>query len=129
MRIHIYLWGLVLISVNALGAEQSAADLLLDRLIRLEARVNALESEIASRSSQQSTIPITNVAKDKVYWRANIKRGLTIEQVRNYLGEPTLIRVSGNNEYWTYASEPTSASSPPFLEFQDGKLRRFQEPN
>ena len=60
---------LLCFSVGAIAAEQSAFDLLLDRLIRLEAKVNELEGQISAQSNNQSSTPrVVGMLNGQNHW-------------------------------------------------------------
>lgn len=121
---------LVCFSAGAMAAEQSAFDLLLDRLIRLEARVQELEGQISTQSNtQSSTSRVVGISRDKAFWRDKVKQGMTKNEIRDVLGEPTLINVSNMFEYWSYALNPSSQYDNPSIRFKDGRVEAFQEPD
>ena len=131
-RMNKLLTGIVLLCFSALvmAAEQSAFDLLLDRLIHLEARVLELEGQISAQSNNQSsTSRVVGISRDKAFWRDNVKQGMTKNEIRDVLGEPTLINVSNMLEYWSYALNPSSHYDKPSIRFNDGRVAGFQEPD
>jgi len=126
------LTGIFLLCFSALvmAAEQSAFDLLLDRLIRLEARVQELEGQVSAQSNNQSsTSRVVGISRDKAYWRDNVKQGMTKNGIRDVLGEPTAITVSSSYEHWSYAASPYSGRTDPSVSFYNGRVESFQEPD
>ena len=114
----------------AMAAEQSAFDLLLDRLIRLEARMQELEGQISAQSNiQSSTSRVVGISRDKAFWRDNVKQGMTKNGIRDVLGEPTAITVNSSYEHWSYAASPYSGRTTPYVSFYDGRVESFQEPD
>lgn len=59
---------LLCFSIGTLAAEQSAFDLLLDRLIRLEAKVNELEGQISAQSNNRSSTPRVVGVRRQTLW-------------------------------------------------------------
>jgi hypothetical protein len=88
------------------GAQEEASG---DRVTRLERRVANLEARVAEleKSQQPRVIPVSGSEqrpkKDKASWRS-LEKGMTKDQVKKILGEPTGVMNFNESEIWDYAS-------------------------
>ena len=88
-------------------------------LRNLQLRLSNLESSKNSLSKSQPSAVTNENWKNLTIWRS-LKIGITPDEVRTILGEPTRVE-GGARAYWYY---PRSGN----LEFEDGKLRNWSEP-
>ena len=114
----------------SIGQDLSAFDLLLDKLTKLEQRVEILEQQKTSQSNNPDPSQVNTVlASDVRLWRQNVKLGMTLEQIRAIYGDPVKRIVSGSIEIWSYATDAITAGSPPSVSFSDGKVLSHDEPD
>ncbi len=79
-----------------------------DRMTRLERRVATLEERVAALENPEArAIPVSGaeqrVKKDKTLWRS-LEKGMTKQEVKKILGEPSGVLNFNENEIWDYAS-------------------------
>ncbi len=93
---------LILIFTNSLSADQSSEIKKLEtRIVELEKRVAKLEALL--ETSSKSEINYSDKWKNKAQWR-KLKIGVTMDQVRQLLGEPPKVNVRSFSITWYYPS-------------------------
>ena len=58
-----------------------------------------------------------------------MRQGMTKDEIRNVLGEPAAITITGMLEYWSYALNASRGSEDPSIRFENGKVAGIYEPD
>ena len=95
-------------------------DSLESRTVDLERRVSALKSLIGAQPSTSQPVPKSARSLDLANWR-RLNQGMTTDQVRKLLGEPTGVAAMSQLTFWDY---PELAK----VIFRSGKVDGWSEP-
>ena len=121
--------GLAVAWVPSVAVAQNAAidslrhrvDSLERRTAELERQVNALEAQMGAQPSGSQPVPTSAGSPALANWR-RLNRGMTADQVRQLLGEPTSVTAGASLTTWRY---PEMAS----VSFVSGKVNGWSEPH
>ena len=106
-----------------LGASEEGIKELAATVSALEKRVSALEESSAQKPAVSENSKTELGWKSKSNWRL-LKKDMTKMQVKNLLGDPDKIDVSGPFENWHW-----NGLSGPKISFYHEKLDEWDEPN
>lgn len=114
---------LILIFTNSLSANQSS------EIKKLEARISELEKRVAKLealldSSSNDEINYSEKWKNIAQWR-QLRIGMTMNQVKQILGEPPKIHVGTYTTYWFY---PDWSGGQVGFHTSSGKVDGWSEP-
>lgn len=114
------------LGLSPIIAQNESNDELRMRIQDLETRVEALERIIleGGLGIPDLSEPMTQPNNQLVSWR-RLQSGMTVEQVRNILGEPLRVQRSGSLLTWYYSARFTSS----YLVFMDDRLFSWNEPD
>ena len=90
-----------------------------NEIYQLKVRVKQLENAQPNANNQQKQVVANEGAKSLVNWR-RLKTGMSYDDVRALLGEPTRIE-GGSVSYWYYLNQAS-------VVFIRDKLERWNEP-
>ena len=112
-------------------AQNATVDSLLRRIDRLERttsdlerRVRELEALITAEPSRAQSVPSSQKWQDVQNWR-RLRQGMTMDEVRVFLGEPEKVDVMGSTTYW-YWNYPVGAQV--YFDSRSGRLQGWSEP-
>lgn len=78
-------------------------DVLERRLLELEQRIRDLETIVASGPSRAQNAPVSSQSRDLANWR-RLRTNMTMDQVRDVLGEPERVDNLGTVTLWHWES-------------------------
>lgn len=127
MKHALVLFSLVLfIGLSPIVAQSESNDELRMRIQDLETRVEALERIILESGMGIPNLfePSGQPNNQLASWR-RLQNGMSVDQVRNILGEPLRIQRSGSLLTWYYSTRISSS----YLMFMEDRLFSWNEPD
>jgi len=121
----------VLVAYGLRSADAQATITLEQRVASLELRVATLEAAAATQGqathsdAPKKLPPTSSDWKDRSVWRYQLKVGLTMDDVKRLLGEPSKVKqLTPTVSWWYYGSYPSDGK----VAFTDGRVTSWDEP-
>ncbi|MBN1892334.1 MAG: outer membrane protein assembly factor BamE [Clostridiales bacterium] len=111
---------ILILSLQAFGQTPSIPSLV-KRIEALEKRMQELEDKLNSLPDDSKP---DDVSADKRIWR-KLKRGMSEDEVRDILGEPSRVTVLGRTTVWYYEGSTIVGGD---VTFSDDNLSSWSEP-